>query len=212
MKKSSQVKAIDKQKQFEETIYQQTEGEYEVLGVYHNRQIKIKMRHRFCQYEWEVLPRCFLQGTRCPNCANNRRKTTTFFKEEVREKTQGNYEVIGTYQNAHYPIQIRHIQCGHEWNVTPNQFLNGSRCPTCAAESRRRHRQKTQAQFEKEVHQLTDGTYQVAGTYQKSNLPLLMIHTSCGHEWMIRPAQFLNGVRCPRCSKTYRKNRKDVSK
>jgi hypothetical protein len=56
------------------------------------------------------------------------------FRNRVAESFEGDqYEVVGEYRGANIPILMRHVACGHEWEVTPNNFVNGhTRCPVCS--------------------------------------------------------------------------------
>lgn len=69
-------------------------------------------------------------GHLCSECQNNKRKNTDIFKNQL-EKITNDYEVVGEYINAITPIKIRHKTCGSIYDVTPNRFLNGNRCPYC---------------------------------------------------------------------------------
>lgn len=58
----------------------------------------------------------------CSKCANNIKKTTEKFKQEVFEKSNGEYEVIGEYNGKDNYIKMKHIckKCDYnEFNVTP---------------------------------------------------------------------------------------------
>jgi len=39
---------------------------------------------------------------------------------------------LGEYQGAQKQTLIKHKICGHEWLITPDNFLRGRRCPVCA--------------------------------------------------------------------------------
>jgi very-short-patch-repair endonuclease len=107
-------------------------NEYKVLGKYINIHTKIKMKHKICRSIHYYPPNHFLNGTRCPKCANRLKKTTKEFKLEVMKLVQNRYKVIGKYISNKEHILIRHIKCGHEYAVTPKNFLKGRRCPKCS--------------------------------------------------------------------------------
>lgn len=122
--------------ELEREIYNLVGDKYTIVDdeEYKNTSTKIKMRHNECGHEWNVIPLNFLRGTRCPRCSRpNYNRDTTQFKKEVLFLTNGNYEVLGKYKSARDKILIKHntIECEHEWEVTPDNFLQGSRCPQC---------------------------------------------------------------------------------
>lgn len=77
-------------------------------------------------------------SNRCPYCSHGHsRKTLEEFKRDVLEKAGPDYEVIGTeYLGNKKNIRMLHKPCGLEFDVRPDNFLNGTRCPTCACNSK----------------------------------------------------------------------------
>jgi Zn ribbon nucleic-acid-binding protein len=117
--------------QFCKEVYDLTGNEYEVISQYKGSKENITLLHNICGYNWETSPDCFLKGCRCPNCAGNAKKTTDIFKQQVYELVNNEYEVLSEYKHAHYKVLMRHNKCNHEWKVTPNSFIRGTRCPKC---------------------------------------------------------------------------------
>jgi hypothetical protein len=60
-----------------------------------------------------------------------RRKTHEEFIKQVYDQVGNEYEVLGTYINANTKIEMLHSSCKTKYNVKPNNFLIGQRCPTC---------------------------------------------------------------------------------
>lgn len=59
-------------------------------------------------------------------------RTTKSYKEEIKELTDGAYEVVGEYINARTHTRIKHLECGTEFDITPEMFVNYyGRCPNC---------------------------------------------------------------------------------
>jgi hypothetical protein len=67
-------------------------------------------------------------------------------------------------------------------------------------------RQKTHEEFLQQVFDLVGDEYTVLEEYQRTATKLSMKHNSCGEPFMIRPADFLRGTRCPKCFKARAKN------
>jgi hypothetical protein len=70
-------------------------------------------------------------------------------------------------------------------------------------------KRKTHEQFCTEVRELTGDEYVVMTDYVATANKLTMRHNvnDCGNEWLIRPADFLKGTRCPKCFKKSRKQK-----
>jgi hypothetical protein len=116
---------------FVEEVFNLVSNEYEVLSEYKNSKTKIKMKHNICGTVYNVHPVSFLGGCRCPKCAKNMKKTNDIFKKEIHDIVEDEYEVLEDYINDATKIKFRHNLCGHEWNISPNSFLKGTRCPFC---------------------------------------------------------------------------------
>ncbi|APR02454.1 hypothetical protein EXM90_19080 [Clostridium botulinum] len=129
------MKTCKTQEQFQKEVYDLVGDEYSVLGKYIKGDIKITMKHNKCEHEWDVIPNKFLQSTRCPKCHRGGKKSHQKFVEEVHELVGDEYTVIGKYKKSNEKIRMKHNICGYdEWDVVPDNFLRGTRCPKCAYE------------------------------------------------------------------------------
>lgn len=121
---------------FEQYVLATVGTEYTVLGDYVNARTPLLMKHNICGKEYEVRTSDFKQGKRCPDCAliargRNRAKTHETFLSEVYKLVGNDYEVLGKYYNWETKIEVHHNKCGHRYEVQPNAFLCGRRCPNC---------------------------------------------------------------------------------
>jgi peptide methionine sulfoxide reductase MsrB len=182
---------------YREEVRRLTEGEYSVSGEYIYAKAKMLHLHVVCGHEWLIIPNNFLRGARCPKCAGNSRKDTDAYKAEVFELVGTEYSVSGEYINAKAKMLHLHVVCGHECIIRPSHFLRGVRCPKCAGNSR-----KDTDAYKAEVFELVGTEYSVSGEYINTNAKMLHLHVVCGHEWLIRPSDFLQGVRCPKCNES----------
>lgn len=110
--------------------------EYTFLDDYEKAAIRIRVRHNKCGEVYAITPNKFLCGDRCNKCANElngirQRKEENTFKQEVFELVGNEYTVLGDYQTSQIKIKIRHNKCQHTYEVKPNNFLQGKRCPDC---------------------------------------------------------------------------------
>lgn len=117
---------------FGKIVHTTTSGEYELLGEYTGIKNKTTIKHLKCGNIYDVTPDHFIhEKTRCPICFGNLKKTTSKFKKEIYDLVGDEYTVIGKYKTAREKIKIKHNACNHVYNVIPDSFLRGSRCPRC---------------------------------------------------------------------------------
>lgn len=148
--------------QFIKEVYDIVGEEYTFLEKYINSQTKIKCKHNKCGHIWEIIPNNFLKGKRCPECNKGflasdepfNKKTNEEFVQEVYDLVDNEYAFLEEYVDARTKIKCRHNDCGYIWNITPDNFLRGRRCPQCA-ESKgeqkiREHLQNIDVVFEQE--------------------------------------------------------------
>lgn len=113
------------------------DNEYEILTKYEKSDIYITVRHNSesCgNHEYPVLPYNLLNGYGCPKCAGNMLKTHEEFVNDVFNLVKNEYSVLGKYRNNKTYILMKHnnSDCrNHEYEVSPNDFLRGKRCPKC---------------------------------------------------------------------------------
>lgn len=129
----------------------------------------------------------------------NKRKrtlwTTETFSDYVTSQTNGEYVLRSEYEKATKKVMIEHVSCGTVWGVTPNSFINGTRCTNCFGNKR-----KTTEDFKKEVFEMYGDEYIVLGEYVASSKKIKMRH-NCGYEYDVTPSNFLKKRKCPRCSR-----------
>lgn len=105
--------------------------EYTFIGRYVTNRTKIDVIHTKCGYKYKLTPIEFIRGKRCPKCARNIRKTHTQFVHEILNLVQSEYTVLSQYKSLKTKIKMRHNKCMHVWEVFPDNFLRGTRCPIC---------------------------------------------------------------------------------
>jgi very-short-patch-repair endonuclease len=107
-------------------------NEFNVLEQYQNVDTPIMVEHKICGYRRKARPQDLLDGTGyCPKCSKRVHKDTKYFKQEVYDLVEDDYTVLGEYTGANDKILMRHNKCGNEYEVTPDKFLRGRRCPKC---------------------------------------------------------------------------------
>lgn len=179
---------------FKLKVYDLVGDEYIVLSEYKGKDIKVSIKHNICGTIYNVVPKSFLRGIRCPKCAGVMKSSTKEFKSKVKDLTCGEYSVIGEYLNNKTKIEIKHNVCGNTYLVKPNVFLSGCRCPFCAP-----NRKYTHQSFLDKVYELTGEKYTVLGKYKNSSTKILMRHNVCKSEFETKPNTFISGHGCPIC-------------
>ena len=124
------------QDEFNKEVFNLVENEYTVLGEYKGWDVKLLMKHNNCNHEYPVSPNNFLKGERCPKCELEKRKYYKLkrhcdFIKEVFNLVGEEYTVLTEYKTSREYVLMRHNNCGYEWDITPNNFLRGYRCPNC---------------------------------------------------------------------------------
>ncbi|MFE0341661.1 hypothetical protein P5618_015020 [Priestia megaterium] len=191
-------------KEFIKDIYVLVGDQYCVIGKYVNSKTKIKVKHNNCNYEYEVAPSNFLNGSRCPKCYGKKKKTTEIFKKEVYELVNKDYTVLEEYTNNKTKIKIKHNICDYEYSVQPSHFLQGKRCPKCAGVLK-----KTTEIFKEEVFYLVGDEYKVLGEYTTARIKIKLQHVTCNYEFEVTPDSFLRGSRCAKCARNLKRTTKE---
>ena len=113
-------------------------GSFIVLGSCTRNTEKTRVRHGACGHEWDASPATMIRRINpsgCPRCNPARQqKSQEDFLAAVRSVAQEEYVPQSVYNGTNNYVVMRHVVCGHEWQVTPNNFLTqGTRCPLCVS-------------------------------------------------------------------------------
>ena len=120
--------------QFKEEVRQILGDNYEVVGKYKTNRTNIKIYHKKCNSTYSMLPFNILRGYKCPICSKKFKKTTDYFKEEIKKLKNDEYELLSEYINTNTKVLIRHKICNQTFEVIPDNFINkDSNCPFCAS-------------------------------------------------------------------------------
>jgi very-short-patch-repair endonuclease len=152
---------------FVKEVYELTGNEYMPLEAYDGNKIKILFQHALCGHTWKSTPNNFLKGNRCPKCNRpNYYKNTEKFKNEVLALVGSEYLVLGEYVNVRTKISIKHNSCGHTYDIFPNDFLDGEKCPVC----RESRGEKTIRKYLEDAGIEFKGQYKIDGCKNKHRL------------------------------------------
>lgn len=129
--------------------------------------------------------------------ANNKRKTTEQYKQEVFNLVGDKISVESEYWNCKTHVHMLCHTCDTFFDMSPDHFLRGYRCPKCSYKElgiSKRNNPNTVKQnlLEKGYELLTDYTF--------SNTKIKVKRIECGHEFDIRYRDlYTERVICPVC-------------
>lgn len=91
-----------------------------------------------------------------------KKKTKEEFLEEFKSsKDSDEYELLSEYTTAIVKIKVRHIKCNHIYEVTPNKWLAGRRCPICRYETIKEKKSISFEQAQERILKLSNNKYEL---------------------------------------------------
>lgn len=177
--------------QYKTEIKEKYGNEYTLLSEYVKSTDKIHVRHNICGTEWYPNAGDLMKKKICPVCGKkqlckNISKTPEQFKKEFYELSNGEYELLSEYYRSNINVKIKHNLCGKEFEMMPQKYLSGQRCPHC-----RPNRKKTQEEFENEVYELYGDEFTVVGEFKNTYTSIDILHNKCNHINNVKPSDFL---------------------
>lgn len=161
-----------------------------VLGHYEGTRNRIEVQCKKCGHIWTPVPSSLLNGTGCPKCAGNVKRTHDDFVKSLKAKSP-TIEVLGEYINTDTKIKVRCEKCGKIWFSTPNNLLDGHGCGRCAG-------RKNHEEFVRELEAINPDV-EVKGHYRNVETKIEVRCKVCGYEWKSKPSQLLKGHGCHKC-------------
>lgn len=180
-------------------MFEKQGNKYQLLEEYLTAKTKILSKCNDCGLIAHRLPHDILKGS-CSGCHKNklsrlRSKTHEEFFEEV--GNVAGYKLLSQYQNSKTKCTFEHIECGNIFEMCPNKFTQGQRCPKCS----RPIYGRTHSDFVEEFKRVSGEEYQVIGEFTTVEKKTLVKHKKCGFTYEVSPHKFVNqGRRCPKCA------------
>lgn len=178
----------------------------EIIENYKNKVTKILVKCKVCNYEWSTLPLTLLQGHGCPKCNGGVKINHKEFCDIVKQKYNGDYEILGEYIGCNEEILVRH-HCKdgkyYEYMVKPRALMHKTSkykgtCPKCSGILK-----KSDEEFKLNVKKTLGNEYKIIGSYINSKTKIKVKHNckKCNYyEWEIIPNALLRGNGCPVCA------------
>lgn len=136
--------------------------------------------------------------------------TTGEYLQRVFETVGDEYTILGEYVDTRTKIPTRHNLCGTVWDLSPNKFLMGRRCPKCAViRSHANVVQKSREDLYDKVLRVSNGTIElVGGDYESAESNVTFFCRMCENYFGQRVSNFLIRKRCPICNKAKNNHRR----
>lgn len=115
-------------------VYELVGDEFTFLEEYKGTHKPIKAVHNKedCQHVFKIAPKDFAKHRKCPECSRKAKmKTNREFLEQVESLVGDEYTFTEEYNGDNKKISVIHNVCGYEYSITPNNFINGTRCANC---------------------------------------------------------------------------------
>lgn len=187
------------EEEFNEELRRIYGDEYIAIDGYKGAHIEIYFKHS-CGTAFKAKPYLMLQKRRkCPKCKKNQTPTEEELRQIIKKCKDGEfYLLVSNYTRMCKKAKFLHMKCGNTFDMRPTDFIyKNERCPDCSGV--KKYDTET---FKNKVLKITDGEYIPLGEYINNKIKIRMKHLECGHEWDVRPDQFLRGSRCRLCSKS----------
>lgn len=194
------------------------EGEYELISEYKRADKEIILRHKPCQTEYEVKrAKSFLHENegKCPKCYKNKNKNPRLkidennIQEEIdRIRGINEFKYISGFTKMKEKVKLLHVPCGNIVEIDPSSLLGKRKrgCKYCA--DIRRGTKMDDSYLSKII---TEG-YKWIDKYKGDNkIKHKILHEECGHIYEVRPNDFQQGYRCPKCAESLRVSAGELS-
>jgi glutaredoxin len=153
----------------------------------------LRLKHLKCGRTFLIRVTDIRRKRGCPYCNSRKRLGIEDFQKKLDSLNPG-YKVL-SYKGMREKATLIHLECGCVFSEVAEDAINGHGCPKCFGTPK-----KTEASFKDEVEAI-DKDYTVLGVYDGNKKKISFLHSKCGRSFMMRPNDFLNGQRCPYCSK-----------
>lgn len=153
----------------------------------------LKVRCNKCGYEWAKR---IASRSGCPRCSSKLKLTL----EQIKERVDKSVEVLSSsYKSRSQKLLWRCKICENEWQATYLNLRNGTKCPRCVVEAKRKRFQFSLEQVKQKVAHLSIEI--LSDNYINAQTKLECKCKVCNHRWQA-PYSTLRVLKygCPRCA------------
>ena len=208
-------------KDYQEELDKKYKGEYILKSTYNGYNQPVEILHTKCNKTFTIRADYLLYGkSSCPFCSSKKNGKEKFKK--YIDSLNGEFTLVSDYVNDRTKVKIRHncsLCNNYEWEIRASKFKanpDGKKCPKCnaikfkeEAFERSRSKVKSNDEFLTEVKNLVGDEYTFLEKYGENRFQKLKVkHNSCGYIYEVKPNDFLQGHRCPKCF--HKKSKKEV--
>jgi len=172
------------------------DGSYELLSTFANWNTPIRIIHHKCGQVFETKPRSIIFESRRCLCAYY----YTF--EMISKNIEGTGEyLLLDFKPSIQNIKVKSIKCNHEFDFNYYKFLKHPHCRVCNPNFI-----DNKELFLNEMKSLTGDEYELIGDFHagKKGKKITLLHKTCNQTKEMQAWNFLNGQRCPKCTKQMR--------
>ncbi|MFO1546667.1 hypothetical protein ABC418_08980 [Lactiplantibacillus plantarum] len=169
-------------------------GRIKIIGEYKNNTTSVMVRCINCGIEWMAAPKMLRNRPVGIGCKHHINFTETQIKQRILNVTKGKISMIGRYKGAKSKAKMRCNKCQYEWFTEPYVIYTGHDCPRCA-----NRQQYTTEEMANKIHELTNGEYELIGSYTGSHKKMSIHHmdSTCDRVFKMSYHAFSSGQRCP---------------
>lgn len=177
-----------------------TNGNISMTGEYKGAKIKTNMVCNVCGYKWSTQPYIVYSGHGCPRCNGKTRMTNEILQKYILENAS-DYDLVGNVVTSKELVKFKHKKCGHVFNMTPHNFIQGHRCPREAHKRAGITNSYSLEKMNRILYLTTKNRYQIISKYKNANTNAMCIDNQCGNSFYAHPGQLSRGeTGCPICS------------
>lgn len=199
---------------YQELINSKYNNEYTVLSDYLGRKKEITLKHN-CGHEYSIKRAEFLidnTGGLCPMCTIGNRNTEETLISRLKDAGL-DVTLLEPFETSKTNYMIRNNKCSHEYRIYTYDVISRgkNRCMVCENKA---PKNLTIEKVRKEFLD-ADSNYTLLETeYRGTHNPMKIKHDKCGNIYTVSRTNFLNGRRCPKCSrgKGYSYKEEDLSR
>lgn len=177
------------------------------LSKYVDAKTKVLVECKICGKKYMADPRRLIKPSihSCKYCSykknghingikNNKPRKYNYELVKNIIETDGEYRLLsGEFRSVKSHIRILHLNCGNEYDVILEKYLQGCRCPYCC-----KNAIVTQEIFSERI----EPDYELIGKYVNAKTPVDIKHKKCGRIVSIVPNSFSKHHRCPYCNQS----------
>lgn len=164
--------------------------EYELAEEIQDKYTPVKIKHEICEEYFSARPIDFVFNHKRCKC-----NIKISFKEASARVAKVSGFTLEKYKNIHEKAVIRHTGgCGKSFECLLWNFLHIPFCRICEG-------RMNNDDFAEQISALAGNEYIALSEFKTWHKPVKIRHNSCGKEFEMDPANFLQGNRCPYCAK-----------